>query len=148
MATSAILDTNIFDLLVLDGKTVAKMESMIAKGSLEIIVTRTIAKELWCSPFKGVPPLFPVVFRGNTVGRIDVFTCMDAIGDGETFTAHLGGTHRINDALIADAADHMARWLVTEDKRLRTQMQRVALRCKALSYVDFLSELNELSRMA
>jgi rRNA-processing protein FCF1 len=146
MKTAAILDTNIFDLLVLDRATVAKIESMIAKGAMEIIVTRTIAEELWRSPFKGVPPLFPVVFTGNTVGRIDVLTCIDAIGDGETFDAHLGGTNRINDALIADAADHMAKWLVTEDKRLRTQMQRVALRCKAVSYVEFLSELDALSR--
>ncbi len=94
---------------------------------------------LWLSPFKGIPT-FPTVFRGNTVGRIDLMTCIDSIGAGQTFDAHLGNSRKINDALIADAADWLAQWLVTGDGRLRSRMATVATRCRPLSYDEFVAE--------
>jgi len=143
--TSVVLDSNVYDQLAVDGSTVQLIREQISNGLLQIIVPRTIAQELWMSPFKGVPPFFPTVLRGNTVGRIGLMTCVDSIGAGQTFDAHLGSSSKINDALIADAADWMAQWLVSQDVRFRSRFSKVAIRCEALSYDQFRSRLRALT---
>lgn len=139
-----ILDSNIYDLLAVDAPTAELIRRKVDGATLEVIVTRTIAEELWLSPFKGVPPFFRTLFRGNTVGRADLMTCIDSIGPGHTFDAHLGKSRKINDALIADAADWLAQWLMSADDRLRSQMAKVATRCRPLSYDQFVAELGKL----
>lgn len=61
-------------------------------------------------------------------------TCIDSIGAGQTFDAHLGNSRKINDALIADAADWLAQWLVTGDGSL-TRSPRALTRCRQLKVV-------------
>lgn len=144
MLTSAVLDTNIYDRLAVDAATVQVIREQVGEGRLQIIVPRTVAQELWMSPFKGVPSFFPYVLRGNTVGRIGLMTCVDSIGAGQTFDAHLGRSRRINDALIADAADWIAQWLVSQDAQLRSRFSKVAVTCEALSYDQFKERLEAL----
>jgi len=145
VTTSVVLDSNIYDLLAVDAPMVELIRDQVSGARLQIIVPRTIAEELWLSPFKGIPPFFPTVFRGNTVGRIGLMTCIDSIGAGKTFDAHIGSSRKVNDALIADAADWMAQWLVSQDARLRSRLAKVAMRCEALSYDEFRDRLETLT---
>lgn len=145
MPTSVVLDSNIYDLLADDAATVELIRNTISEGHLEVIVPRTVAEELWRSPYKGIPTFFPTVFKGNTVGRAGLMTCGDSIGPGETFDAHKGSSFKVNDALIADAADWMAQWLVSQDARLLSRMTKVAMNCEALSYDEFKGRLGALS---
>ncbi len=78
------------------------------------------------------------------MGRIGLMTCVDSIGAGQTFDAHLGSSRKINDALIADAADWMAQWLVSQDVRFRSRFSKVAMQCEALSYDEFRARLGAL----
>jgi hypothetical protein len=144
VATPVVLDSNIYDLLAVDAPTVELIRDQISGGRLQIIVPRTVAEELWLSPFKGIPSFFPTVVRGNTVGRIGLMTCIDSIGAGQTFGAHIGSSRKVNDALIADAADWMAQWLVSQDARLRSRLVKVAMRCQPLNYDEFRSRLGTL----
>lgn len=143
--TPVALDSNIYDLLADDAAIVELILRKISEGHLEVIVPRTVAEELRRSPFKGIPTFFPTVFKGNTVGRAGLMTCGDSIGPGETFDAHKGSSHKINDALIADAAESMAQWLVTNDARFLSRMAKLAMKCEALSYDAFKGRLGTLS---
>lgn len=61
----------------------------------------TVAEELRQSSFKGIPTFFPTMFKGNRVGRAGVMICGDSISPMLIREARA----RVNDALIADAAD-------------------------------------------
>ena len=131
-----ILDGNIYDLLAKDPSTLTLLKDRIAIGLLHVLAPRTIFEELLDSPFKGIPKWFPTEYVGNTVGNVEM-SADDSMGEGEIFEAHLGNSRQLNDAYIADAADWMAEWLVSEDARLRRRMAAASTRCKALSYSDF-----------
>ena len=134
---AVIFDCNVYDLLAKDEVAISVINKMIHSGSLKVLVTRTIAEELWKLPFGGVPNFFPIEYTGNTVGRCGLMQCGDNIGSGSVFDAHLGTSNQVNDALIADAASWKAQWLVSEDARLRRRMARVSAPCRAISYGEF-----------
>lgn len=138
---SIILDGNIYDLLLRDGATLATLRRCIDSGAVRVLITRTLAEELRRSPFGGVPQLFQTERVGDTVGRVRLMRCGDRLGYGHVFTAHKGVSNQVNDALIADAADCLATWLVSEDARLRRRLLAVSIECLALSYEEFWAAL-------
>ncbi len=140
-----ILDTNIYDKLATNVDIQAKIKDLIDKSRLTIIVTRTVAEELLNSPFKGIPKFFPIEYRGNTVSRSGLMCASDSLGSGEVFDKHRGVSKKTKDALIADAAELNADYLVSEDKRLKKRMPIASKNCKALSYSDFISKLRILN---
>ena len=142
----ALLDTNIYDLLSDDPSTRKRINTLIEQALLKIIVTRTVWEELSEKPFFGIPKFFPVEFTANTVGVAGIMCAGDSIGSGDVFFAHLGESRKTNDALIVDAASWKADWLVTEDVRLRNRANDIPSRCKALSYIEFIRELQSLSQ--
>jgi hypothetical protein len=143
--TIAILDSNIYDRLSKDTETVTVIRAKIEGAKLKILMPRAISEELWLSPFQGIPKLFPVEFSGNTVGLCGIAACGDSIGSGTIFKKHLGQSKQMKDALIADAADWKAQWLVSEDKRLRRRMAEISTRCNVLNYAEFREELHKLT---
>ncbi len=138
-----ILDTNIYDKLDCDINAQVKLKELIDKGKLVVIVTRTIFEELKESPFGGIPSFFKTKYIGNTVSRSGLMCSGDSLGTGDLFDSHLGKSTKINDALIVDAADLKADYLVSEDKRLKKRMARVSQNCEVLSYSDFVTKLNK-----
>lgn len=132
-----ILDGNIYNILDEDSNIRTKCRKLIENGSMTVIVTRTISEELKLSKFGGVPDFFPVKYEGNTVARCGIMCCGDRLGKGEVFDAHLGKSLKVEDALIADAADVYADYLVTEDKRLRNRMTDISKECTVLTYAEF-----------
>ena len=139
-----IFDGNIFDKIVND-LDLQELITLLAKDKiLTVIVTRTIAEELMRSPFNGVPEFIPTEYMGNTVGRCGIMAAGDSIGSGNIFDAHKGNSNKINDALIADAADRDADYLISDDKRLRKRLFEVSKLCKPLSFGEFLKMLKKL----
>jgi predicted nucleic acid-binding protein len=136
-----ILDTNIYDCLEIDTATRSLVKAMVETGRLTVIVTRTIAEELWKSPFQGIPNFFKTEYKGNTVSRCGIMCAGDSLGSGEVFDTHLGGSRKVNDALIADAACRHADWIVSEDQRLRKRFGHINASCIMLSYDEFRTRL-------
>lgn len=132
-----ILDGNIYNILEKDTSIRIKCRKLIENGSMTVIVTRTIYEELMPSKFKGVPDFFPVEYEGNTVARCGIMCAGDRLGNGEVFDEHLGQSRKVEDALIADAANVYADYLVTEDKRLGKRLTDISMGCKVLRYEDF-----------
>lgn len=143
-----IMDTNIYDCLEIDTTTRTLVKAMVEAGLLTVIVTRTIAEELWKSPFQGIPNFFKTEYVGNTVSRCGIMCAGDSLGSGKVFDAHLGGSRKVNDALIADAACRHVDWIVSEDQRLRKRFGQLNARCITLSYDEFRTRLMERNLMA
>ena len=141
----AVLDGNIYNFLERDVHVRSQVKNLIEAGALTVVLTRTVAEELWPSPFRGVPNFFPVEYIGNTVGRCGLLAAGDSIGAGEVFDSHKGNSKKVADALIADAADCCADWLVTDDGRMRRRLAKVARRCVALSYPEFTKLVSQMS---
>jgi predicted nucleic acid-binding protein len=137
-----ILDGNIYNKLENDTRTRNKCRQLIEDGSMTVIITRTVYEELMPSNFKGIPDFFPVQYEGNTVARCEIMCAGDRLGKGVVFDAHLGQSHQVKDALIADAANVYADYLVTEDKRLGKRLADIATTCKVLTFEDFTSLVN------
>lgn len=103
-----ILDTNIYDFLAADSATRDLVKGMVDSGLLTVIVTRTVAEELFRSPFEGIPSFFKTEYQGNTVGRCGIMCAGDSLGPGEVFDAHLGNSKKVNDALIVSGPVNMS----------------------------------------
>lgn len=142
----AILDCCVYHKLEADQSAQALVRQLVEQRLLVILVTRTVWEELQPPPFQGVPSFFPVKYAGNTVGRCGITHCGDSIGRGDVFDAHLGDSNKVNDALIVDAADLMADWIVSEDLRLRKRVPLFAHKCEALSFEEFKQKLIELEK--
>lgn len=142
-----LLDSNIYDLLAKDKNTCNLIDSLSRTRKLKIIVTRTVAKEIQRGPMVYMLQRFPVEFIGNTVARAGIMCAGDSLGGGEIFDKHYGDSSsakNLDDAFIADAASLHADWLVSEDKRMRNQIGRLDIRCKAMTYAEFLVALASL----
>jgi hypothetical protein len=143
-----LLDNHVFDKLKVDDNLCTKIRVLAEQKALEIIVTRTIAEELYKSPHTDVLQRFPYRYTGNTVAQTGLLCCGDSIGSGDTFYKHLGESKQINDAHIVDAASWHADWLVSDDKRLRRRAKPLLEKCEIMSFSIFnariLSMANEL----
>lgn len=139
-----ILDGNIYNKLEIDSATRNKCRQLIEDGSMTVIITRTVYEELMPSKFNGIPDFFPVQYEGDTVARCGIMCAGDRLRKGEVFDEHLGQSHQVKDALIADAATVYADYLVTEDKRLRKRLADIAKSCKVLTFEDFASLVNSI----
>jgi hypothetical protein len=144
MTIKALLDCMIYDHLRDDPVGQDRVRTLIDAKKLIVVVNRTVAEELFRSPFRGIPDFFPYEYSGNTVGRCGLMCAGDSIGAGQVFDKHLGESNSVNDALIADAASWKADWLVSEDKRMRDRFIGNEFYCIPLAYSGFQSKLKEM----
>lgn len=140
-----LLDTNIYDKLSEDEASREIVQILIQTGEMEILVSPTIYDELCLSPFKGVPPFFPVNYIGESVfvagGHVG-----DRCGTGEILQKHLGNSKKLNDAFIADVASMDADFLVTEDRRLRTRLKSIQSWCQPVDFASFVLLLSPFAK--
>lgn len=135
---TVLLDCHIYDKLAIDRETCGAVRSLVDRGVIRIIATPMVLDELRESPFGGIPDWFPVVVEAESVTVLDyAHLGMTALGDGEVYTAHRGASQKIPDAIIADSANSLADLLVSEDRRCRERLKRIATRCKGLDYGEF-----------
>lgn len=133
-----VLDTNIYDKLAIDEESCQVVVDAIKAGFLKIIVTRTVAEELYKSPFKGIPDFFDTVYEPNTVAIAGIMESGDRLGSGDIYYEHKGESKKENDAFIVDAAAVYADYVVSEDIRLRKRVECMNINCQAKSYLQFI----------
>lgn len=140
-----LLDTNIYDRIYHDAACQKIVQELIQSKDLELLVSPKILAELRLSPFKGVPRLFPVTYVGESVavagGQVG-----DRCGKGDVLKKHLGTSRKLNDAFIADVASMDAAYLVTEDHRLKTRLNWVQSRCRAIDFNQFVYLLEMIKK--
>lgn len=141
---SILFDANIYAILSKNRATCESINLLASSARIRVFVSRTVAEELYRSPFRGVPNLFPVEYVGNTVGRMGIMCCGDSLGSGDVFYEHLGKSVKANDALIADAASWHADWLAFEDERLRKRAGKTTMRAHSMNYAEFKAKIQFL----
>lgn len=135
---NVVFDCNCFDKLACASDVLCAMRARASRNELTVIVTRRLWTEICNSPHRELAASLPlrhvgesVMFAGGCVG--------DRVGSGRLYHEHLGCSNKHDDALIADAADYDADLLVSEDNRLRKRMNEHAVRCKAISFDEFVN---------
>ncbi|GJL61313.1 MAG: hypothetical protein NPIRA03_41700 [Nitrospirales bacterium] len=131
-----IFDCNIFDKLSSSDETVALVKQLIRTLRLSVMVNPVLWGEILKSPHADLANSLPVAYIGESVLRAGG-QVGDRVGSGEMYHAHYGNSQQFNDALIADAAQHDADYLVTEDNRLRKRFNMLTIRGKAITYNEF-----------
>lgn len=139
-----ILDCNIYDRLQVEQSLTCLLRSLIERQLLTVLVTPSLWRELLASPHADLANTLPVVHIGESVflagGQVG-----DRVGSGALFQEHYGSSAKFTDALIADAAQYDADFLVTEDTRCRKRMNQFAARGKAISFAQFECQVKELT---
>ncbi|WP_018610103.1 hypothetical protein [Uliginosibacterium gangwonense] len=138
-----LLDANIYDQLEKNPDTRQAIAQLINDQAITVMISRSVAEELYKSPFKGIPNFFPYKLVRNTVARAGLMCAGDSLGSGEVYQAHLGNSKKKNDALIVDAASWHADWIVSEDSRLRHRAQVVQPK-RVFNYTEFEQEIQTL----
>ena len=138
-----LLDTNIYDLLADDRSVINLINSLINSSQIEIVVPQVVKDELINSPFNGVPNLFATKLVPDGVAVIGV-TKIDAalIGNGVTYSNHLGVSSKAKDAVIADTANNHSDIFVSEDDRCLHRLVKIS-DCQCFNYEDFKTWLEE-----
>ncbi len=139
------LDGNVYDFLKGDEETRDLLSRCIAEGRVVVLVTPKVRDELLASPFGGIPTWFPVVEAIESVAVLNHWHLGEAaLGEGEVFTAHRGGSKKVADAIIADSAASYADVLVSHDGRLRNRFAAIAKERTALDTTDLNTWLKNL----
>ena len=134
---TVLLDGNVYHELARDTETRADLCDCVARGTLRVICTPGIERELRDSPFRGIPDWFPVHYELESVSILPFRLGETRLGRGGVYRDHRGTSQQRPDAEIADAADTYADLFVTQDKRCRSRAGKYATRCRTLSFPDF-----------
>jgi hypothetical protein len=133
---NVVLDCNAYDLLSRSSLLLDHLRAAIADGEVVVIATNRLWWEVWESPHREMALSLPVKHVGDSVAFCNG-ACNARLGSGALYRAHLGTSKKHDDALIADAADCDADYLVSEDRRLRKRTNEHAFRCKAVSFSEW-----------
>ncbi|WP_148282301.1 hypothetical protein [Corallococcus coralloides] len=138
-----ILDGNIYDKLALDTALVDRIRRLIDHKSLTLLANRSLWSEIESSPHEALAKSLPVIRIGESVfmagGRVG-----DRVGSGNLYRTHRGTSKKLNDALIADATDASADYLVTEDERCRNRMTQYSSRAQAIDFEGFKALIQQM----
>jgi hypothetical protein len=138
-----VLDCNAYDILENEPKLVDEVHAAISVGELTVIAPNSLWWEIWESPHRELLLSLPAKYVGDSV-MFSGGPCNSSVGGGTLYRAHLGASRKHEDALIVDAADYEADYLVSQDHRLRKRMNEHAVRCKALSFLEWRAIFNTM----
>lgn len=141
---TVLLDTNIFDKLARDAKTVSLVKALCEAGIIRLITSRTVRDELRGSLGIGLLDDLSVEIVGNATPVAGIMCAGDFLGPVNYFFYHKGYSNKENDALVAAAAEFHADWLVSEDRRLVHRHRSQSQACEAMEYVRFVDAIKLL----
>jgi hypothetical protein len=143
--TKVVLDANIFDKLANDEPARVRVSMLCGIATLAVVVPDTVRRQLLNSPFGGVPDWFPSMAIPDSVFILDhLHLDVARLGNGDTYTAHLGASGQFPDAVIVDAADNEADVFVSEDRRARRHYAKLRGQGRALNYERCCADLLSL----
>ena len=133
-----LFDSNIYDALEHDMEAKSAINTLSSNGTIRVIATPRVQDELSASPFGGIPNWFPVAIETESVAVLGFWRLgMARLGEGEVYREHRGDSNQASDAVIADSANDLADFFVSEDKRARTRLNAISDSCIAMSYCEF-----------
>lgn len=139
------LDTNIFDKLAVDASVKDLISTLCTGGAIRLIISRTVRDELASSPHNELLLSLPIELVGNATPIAGLMCAGDYLGDVEHFIRHKGESSKVNDAQVANSAELLADWLVSEDSRLRRRQQKFSTSVEVLTYDEFVQAVRELA---
>ena len=142
-----LLDGNIYNLLEAEPAVCAKIRSLADLGFIQIVASPILVTELQRSPFRGIPAWFNVVVQPEGIAISGLARSgMARSSTGAMYRQHLGESRKGFDAIIAHSAHSMGATLVSDDRRCRERLKRLAGAAgSAMTYVEFKAWLNQKS---
>ncbi len=156
----AMIDTNIVDKMVQDGKFAEALRAMVTKGSIQIFYTAIVRNQIQQVPDSKKreqlqdaleclkAEYIPVEFApyGYVYGECYGGLSRDVILDREDFIR--GNNKQIEDAIIAATASsqkYQLDYIVTEDTKFIKKMNRQGTHTKAINFEEFKNKIMEPS---
>lgn len=138
------LDGNIYNLLEADPVVCSEIGALVDRGLLEIVASPVLVTELQRSPFSGIPAWFKVVVQPEGIAISGLARSgMARSSSGAMYKQHLGASGEGFDAIVAHSAHSMGATLVSEDRRCRERLRRLASSSSAMTYVEFKTWLHQ-----
>lgn len=133
-----VLDGNIYDRLDAEPTVRQQIQALIQMGSVEVVASPVLLAELRRSPFGGIPDWFTVIVNPEGIAISGIARSgMARSSTGEMYKRHLGESRKGLDAIIAHSAHSMCATLVSEDRRCRERLKRLADGGSAFTYEEF-----------
>lgn len=143
-ARQFFLDGNIYNLLEAEPVVCVEIGVLADRGQLEIVASPVLVTELRRSPFGGIPTWFKVVVQPEGIAISGLARSgMARSSTGVMYKQHLGGSGQGFDAIIAHSAHSMGATLVSEDRRCRERLKRLASSANAMTYAEFKTWLRQ-----
>ena len=139
-----VLDTNIFDKLEVDDKTLTFLNELSSNEVVEVVVPYVVLAELQDSRHRGIPDWVHATPVLDSVSVLPFKLGTSALGVAKTYGDHLGESEKRSDAKIADAANAYAEVFVSEDNRCRKRAITAAPNCLSIDYDGFRAWLERL----
>lgn len=133
-----LLDGHIYNLLGDDTSAREDVRLLIELGETQVVATPAVVLELQRSPFGGIPPWFQVVVQPEGIAISGLARSgMARSSAGRMYRDHLGQSRKVFDAVIAHSAHSMGATLVSDDRRCRERLKRLAGDDSAITYAEF-----------
>jgi len=141
-----LLDGNIYDRLQAESAVRDQIASLYDSGVLEIVASPVVVDELKRSPSGGIPDWFSVVVQPEGIAISGLARSgMARSSTGVIYEQHAGESNKGFDAIVAQSARSMGATLVSEDRRCRERLRRLAGPGSALTYDEFKAWLQRVS---
>lgn len=139
-----LLDGNIYNLLDNELAVRDQICALIERGGVKIVASPVLVTELQRSHFRSVPTWFKVVVEPEGVAISGLARSgMARSSGGAMYRQHLSESKQGFDAIIAHSAHSMGATLVSEDRRCRERLKRLARAGSAMTYSEFKDWLHE-----
>lgn len=133
-----MFDSHIYDSLAADPETRLGVARKIALGHFQVVASPIVVDELNDSPFKRAPDFFPVVHVTEAVAVVGYARVgLARLGIGKVYEAHRGQSQKSKDAIIAETAESDCGLFVSNDKRCRERLRKIAIKCRVMDYAEF-----------
>lgn len=142
---TVLLDGNVFDKIAEDAEGRAMLRALCSSGRLRQVTSPTVRGEVAASRKPGLLALLdemPIEVVGNAPPLADLMRAGDHLGDPQRFVEHKGKSSKVDDALIAAAADFHSDYVVSGDDRLRHRVE--GWRVKSLDYEGLIKVAGDL----
>jgi hypothetical protein len=139
-----LLDGNIYNLVDTDIAVRDQIWILTERGCVEIVASPVLVTEPQRSPFQGVPTWFKVVVEPEGIAISGLARSgMARSSGGAMYRPHLGESKESFDAIIAHSAHSMGATLVSEARRCRERLKRLADTGGAVAYSEFKAWLHQ-----
>jgi hypothetical protein len=139
-----LFDGNVYNRLEAELPVRDEIRRLFERGRIEIVASPVVVTELQRSHFGGIPRWFKVVVQPEGIAISGLARSgMARSSAGVMYRQHLGKSKKGFDAVIAHSAHTMRATLVSDDRRCRECLKRLAGAGSAMTYTEFKAWLHD-----